>query len=112
MSEVRVAGVSLTKRQRYWLEHVQACTATGQTIAEYTQTQGLEARAMYAGKKTLVQKGVLPRTRPPQFQRAQVVPVKSSEWHIQLSNGVSVSFSGSVEAGSLTTVLSIAAAVD
>ena len=103
-------GVVLTERQRYWLEHLQACEASGKTIAEYAAAHDLAAQAMYAGKKILVRKGVLPPKRPARFQRAQVVgPVISSEWRIHLPNGVSVAFSGSVDAATLTTVLNTAA---
>ena len=74
--------------------------------------QGIDAKAMYAGKKTLVKKGVLPRTRPARFQRAQVVGVAvGSEWRIQLPNGVVVAFVGSVDAGALATVLNTAASL-
>ena len=52
-------GISLTERQRYWLEQIQACEASGKTIAEYAMDQGIGAKAMYAGKKALVMKGVL-----------------------------------------------------
>ena len=101
---------SLTERQRYWLEQVQACEASGKTIAEYAVEQGFDARAMYAGKKVLVRKGVLPPTRPMRFQRAQIAgPVVGSEWRIQLQNGVSVAFSGAVDAATLSTVLSTVA---
>lgn len=110
MSEA--VGIALTGRQRYWLDHVQACAASGKTIAEYAADQGLSAPTMYAGKKMLVKKGVLPATRPVGFQRAQVVgPVVSSEWRIQLPNGISVAFSGAVDVGTLTTVLNTAAAL-
>ena len=51
---------ALTERQRYWLEHIQACKDSGKTIAEYAAEQGFTARSMYGGKKTLVKKGVLP----------------------------------------------------
>ena len=64
---------TLTSRQRYWLEHVQACSASGKTIAAYALEQGLQAKTMYAGKKILVKKGVLPPTLKPRFQRVQVV---------------------------------------
>jgi hypothetical protein len=108
----KVAGATLTERQRYWLEHVRACEASGKTVAEYASEQGFSAQALYAGKKLLVRKGVLPRTRPLRFQRVQVagVPV-GNEWRIQLPNGVTVSCSGAVDAGSLATVLSTAAAL-
>ena len=104
---------TLTERQRYWLKEVQACEASGKTVAEYAMDQGIDVKAMYAGKKTLVKKGVLPRTRAPRFQRAEVVgPVVGGEWHIQLPNGLSVTFSGAdVDADTLTTVLSAAAAL-
>lgn len=31
---------ALTERQRYWLEHVQACQASGKSIVEYAAAQG------------------------------------------------------------------------
>ena len=66
MSEV--AGATLTERQHYWLEQVRACESSGKTVAEYAAEQGFSPQAMYAGKKLLVRKGVLPRTRPLRFQ--------------------------------------------
>ncbi len=107
-----VAGTVLTERQRYWLEQVRACEASGKTVAEYASEQGISAQALYAGKKLLVRKGVLPRTRPLRFQRVQVagIPV-GNEWRIQLPNGVSVFCSGEVDAGVLATILGTAAAV-
>ncbi len=100
----------LTERQGYWLEQIKACEASGKTVAEYAADQGIEAQAMYAGKTMLIKKGVLPRTRPMQFQRARVVvPVEGSEWRIQLPNGVSVAFSGTVDTKMLRTVLHTAA---
>ncbi len=103
---------TLTDRQRYWLEQVQACEASGKTIAEYAKAQGLDAKAMYAGKKALVRKGVLPRTRAVRFQRARVVSASlGGEWRIELPNGVLVAFAGPVDASALSQVLSTAAAV-
>ena len=103
----------LTDRQRYWLEHIQACEASGKTVAEYATDRGIEVKAMYAGKKVLVKKGILPRTHRSRFQRAQVTaPVSDSAWRIQLPNGLSVIFSGTVDARTLSTVLTTAAAVE
>ncbi len=102
-----------TDRQRYWLEHIQVCEASGKSIVEYAAAQGIAARAMYGGKKTLVKKGVLPGTRPARFQRVQVMEATlSSQWRISLPNGVSVAFAGAVDARTLTTVLSSAASVE
>jgi len=103
----------LTDRQRYWLEHIRACETSGKGVAEYAVAQGLDAKAMYAGKKVLVKKGIMPRTRRSRFQRAQVMaPVSDSAWCVQLPNGLLVVFSGTVDAKTLSTVLTTAAAVD
>lgn len=108
--EEKVQG--LTERQRYWLEQIRACEGSGKTVAEYAAAHGFDARAMYAGKKILVKKGMLPATRQRRFQRAQVVAaVSGSEWRIQLPNGISVDFSGPVDAGTLSTVLNTVASL-
>ena len=105
--------ISLTENQRHWLEHLQACEASGKGIAAYASEHGLDVKSMYAGKKVLVQKGVLPRTRRNRFQRVQVQgPVADSAWRIQLPNGLSIAFSGTVDARTLSTVLTMAAAID
>ena len=105
-------GVALTERQRYWLEQMRACKASGKSIADYAADHGITAAAMYAGKKKLVEKGILPRTQPARFQQAHIVDtVCDSEWRIQLPNGISVAFTGSVDAKALSAVLSAAAAV-
>jgi len=104
---------ALTQRQRFWLEHIQACEASGKTIVEYAAAQEFCAQEMYAGKSTLVKKGVLPRTQPTRFQRVQVMEVAASnQWRIGLPNGVSVAFAGEVDAPSLTAILQSAASLE
>jgi hypothetical protein len=104
---------ALTDRQRYWLEHVQSCEASGKSIAEYAAAQEFGAQAMYAGKSALVKKGVLPATQPSRFQRVQVMEAAvSAQWRIGLPNGVSVAFVGEVDARALSTVLSTAALLE
>ena len=104
---------ALTERQRFWLKHVQACEASGKSIAAYSAEQGIAAHAMYGGKKVLVKKGVLATARPARFQRVQVMeaPV-SNQWRIGLPNGVSVAFTGEVDAQALTAILHSAASVE
>jgi hypothetical protein len=104
---------TLTDRQRYWLEHVRACEASGKTIVEYAAAQEFCAQDMYAGKSVLVKKGVLPATQPARFQRVQVMEVTaSSQWRVALPNGVSVAFAGDVDARTLTTVLNVSASLE
>ena len=103
----------LTERQRFWLEHVQACEASGKSIAEYAAEHGVHVRAMYSGKKMLVNKGVLPVTQPARFQRVQVMEAAASnQWRIGLPNGVSVAFVGEVDARALSAVLSVSATIE
>ena len=104
---------ALTDRQRYWLEHVQACEAAGKSIAAYSAEQGIAARAMYGGKKVLVKKGVLATTRAARFQRVQVMEATvGNQWRIGLPNGVSVAFTGEVDTQALTAILHSAASVE
>ena len=104
---------TLTDRQRYWLEHVQACEAAGKTIVEYAAAQEFCAQEMYAGKSALVKKGVLPATQPTRFQRVQVMgATTSNQWRIGLPNGVSVAFTGDVDSRTLTTILNVSASLE
>jgi hypothetical protein len=104
---------ALTDRQRYWLKHVQACEASGKSIAEYAAGHGVHVRAMYSGKKMLVNKGVLPTTQPTRFQQMQVMEVAASnQWRIGLPNGVSVVFTGKVDVVALSTILNVSASVE
>jgi hypothetical protein len=104
---------TLTDRQRYWLEHVQACEASGKSMVEYAASQDIAVRDMYAGKKTLVKKGILPGTQSVRFQRVQVMEAAASnQWRIGLPNGVSVAFVGEVDARALAAVLSVSASVE
>ncbi|MCF6264343.1 MAG: hypothetical protein L3J24_12255 [Xanthomonadales bacterium] len=50
---------SLTKRQRYWIEHIQACEASGKSMVEYAATQGFPVQTLYASKQRLANKGIL-----------------------------------------------------
>jgi len=103
-------GTRLTERQRHWLEQIQACEASGKSVASYASEHGFPVRAMYDAKKALVSKGVLPRTHRARFQRVQTQAEKvSGEWRIGLPNGISVDFSGTVDARSLSTVLNTVA---
>jgi hypothetical protein len=104
---------ALTERQHYWLEHIQACEASGKSMAEYATEHGVKVRAMYSGRKMLVNKGVLPSEQQNRFQRVQVMEAAvNNQWRIGLPNGVSVAFAGEVDAQTLTTVLGVSASLE
>lgn len=109
-----VEEVRLTEHQRTWLERIRACEASGMTMSAYAAEHGLDARTMYGARKVLKGKGVLLDSgQPVRFQRARIVAADGSDtsWRIELPNGVAVLFCGDVDAGSLSAVLSTAAAV-
>jgi len=95
----------LAHRQRYWLEHIQACEASGKSMVEYAETQGFPVQTLYASKKRLANKGVLSGVQTPRFQRVQMLDAKpSSQWRVGLPNGVSIAFVGDVNSGSLASI--------
>ncbi len=105
---------SLTDHQRRILQHIRACDASGKRITEYCAEQGISVRSMYDGRKSMVNKGILPRTHPRRFQRVKVAKPRipttmSTDWRIQMPNGVSVAFSGDVDTKVLKQVLNTVA---
>ena len=102
----------LTDKQRHWLKQLQACQSSGNSIKAYAAQQGLDVKTLYHWKKTLVKKGVLPRSRKPRtptvtFQRAQVMDknTANSQWNIRLPNGIQVGLTGTVNEAELALVL-------
>jgi hypothetical protein len=110
---VESAGSSLTEHQRKWLQRLQACEASGKSFTVYAAEHGFPVRELYDAKKTLVNKGVLPRTQQKRFQRVQTATVASdTKWCIRLPNGVSVEFSGAVDGSALSSVLTTVARLE
>ena len=110
---VDAEGMTLTEHQRKWLGRLRACEASGKSLTVYAAEHGFPVRALYDAKKTLVNKGVLPRTQQKRFQRVQTATVSTdTKWRIQLPNGVSVEFSGAVVDGSLSSILNTVARLE
>ena len=102
----------LTERQHFWLAHLKACEAEGKATVEYAREHGLSPSGMYSARQDLVQKGVLPAPGKPRFTQARVVaPQVETQWQVQLSNGATVSFRGTVQRDALVTVLKAVASV-
>ena len=103
---------SLTERQQYWLKHLRACEAAGQTSMEYARTHGINVKTLYSARKALAKKGTLPRPQAIHFQKVQTSTSQSSadgSWRIQLPNGVVVAFGGEFNGSTLSLVLGAAA---
>jgi DNA-binding CsgD family transcriptional regulator len=106
--------ISLTERQQYWLKHIRACDAAGQTSIEYARAHGINVKTLYSARKALAEKGTLPRPQAVRFQKVQAPgghPRSDNQWRIQMPNGVVVAFSGELDASTLSLVLSTAASL-
>jgi lambda repressor-like predicted transcriptional regulator len=65
--------IHLTQRQRYWLNHIQQCKASGQSLRAYAETNGLNRNSLYTAHRKLKMKGVISSNKPaPKFQRLTV----------------------------------------
>lgn len=64
-----------TDKQRFWLEHLQACDRSGLTMKAYAQANDLRVSTLYTWKKTLRHKGLMASPHmdePPLFHKAVV----------------------------------------
>ena len=110
----RINEASLTERQQYWLKHIRACDAAGQTSIDYARANGINVKTLYSARKALAEKGTLPPRKAISFQKVQTTDDHSrldNQWRIQLPNGVVVAFGGELDASTLSLVLSTAASV-
>ncbi len=99
----------LTERQQYWLNHITTCQHKGIRMTDYAQQVGIELRALYDAKNRLIKAGVLPRQKPPTFQKVEIKPTVSGFCIISLSNGARLEWPTDGSAQSLAAVLSAVA---
>ena len=105
-------ATSLTERQQYWLKHIRACDAAGQTSIDYAREHDINVKTLYSARKALAEKGTVPRPQPTRFQKAQLASsprTMDSQWQVQLPNGAVAAFSGKVDATTLSLVLNTTA---
>ncbi len=48
---------ALTKKQQYWLDHIERCQEAEQSLAGYAQANGLDVKTLYRWKSTLRKHG-------------------------------------------------------
>lgn len=105
MSEKRSA---LTTRQQYWLDCIEECERSGQSLKAYAEEREIPVTTLYSWKKKLKQKGLLPGRRS-RFQRVRIAEAAPpSDWRVVLPNGVQVTWSGPVNGTELSAVLAAA----
>lgn len=65
----------LTKRQRYWLEHIKQAAERGRPLKAYAKRRGLSVDALYTAKSQLRKLGALPQQEQDTVA-AELVPVR------------------------------------
>ena len=107
-------GTKLTAHQAACLKRIQACEASGMSLSAYAAEHGLDVRSLYDARKVLKRRGVLAGNRKSvRFQRAEIaVGRREVQWRIELPNGAAIEFSGTVDSGGLSTVLSVVSDLD
>lgn len=61
----------LTAREQAYFEHRDQAKEQGLTLTAYCQKVGLNVRRLYAARRALVEKGVVPRTLAPRTQQGR-----------------------------------------
>jgi hypothetical protein len=82
-----------TPRQRFWLEHLEACRTQGSALKAYALAHDLSAGALYAAKSDLKRRGALSSSAPPGMA-PKLLPVHIARgapmFRVLLPNGVVV----------------------
>jgi hypothetical protein len=87
--------IPLSEKQTFWLEHLQACTATGMSMRAYAQTNNLGISTFYSWKKTLQCKGLLGECLPDEpllFRKAVVTACRVECCRVLHPSGVVLEF--------------------
>jgi hypothetical protein len=84
-----------TPRQRFWLEHLEACRERGSSLKAYALAHDLSPGALYAAKSDLKRRGLLPAsTLPVPVPAPKLLPVHIARaavmFRVVLPNGVVV----------------------
>lgn len=105
----------MTAKQRYWLEHIKACAAMGQSLSAYAAEHHLGLKSCYRWKSRLTQMGLLAdmAVAAPVFRPVQIKPVSMSTGYFRftLPNGILIEIQGDCDPAQLKQVLTTACGI-
>lgn len=79
----------LTDRQRFWLNHLEACQTAGQSISAYAREHDLSAGALYH-YRSLMRKREQTPVSPSTFARVHLSGAAPGQTTIRLPNGIEI----------------------
>ena len=83
----------LTSQQRFWLKHLQACEAGGETMKDYAKRKGLSVHGLYGARRRARSLGIPPAPassrKRPSFAKVRVCepPAEVGRCRVRLPNG-------------------------
>ena len=92
-SQASVTEARLSSRQSFWLEHLQACEAGGETLRAYAKRRGLSVHGLYGARRRLRLAGMAPAraSSEKRVSFAKVVvqeaPAEAARCRVRLPNG-------------------------
>ena len=116
MSEGRSTSDGLTRRQQFWLAHLEACREQRMSLKAYAQEHRLSISALYAAKASLKRRGAADGAAR-SHRTATLVPVRVAPTpavtvaRVLLPNGVIVEVPDTIEPERCRALLASAGAV-
>ncbi|MHC4223070.1 MAG: IS66 family insertion sequence element accessory protein TnpA [Planctomycetota bacterium] len=92
-SQAGVTEARLSPKQRFWLKHLQACEAGGETLKGYAKRKGLSVHGLYGARRRMRLAGEAPASANSEkrLSFAKVVvreaPAEAGRCRVRLPNG-------------------------
>lgn len=92
-SQTAIIESKLTSQQRFWLDHLQACEAGGETMKGYAKRKGLSVHGLYGARRRVRSLGIPPAPagsrKRPSFAKVMVreAPAELGRCRVRLPNG-------------------------
>jgi hypothetical protein len=97
---------AITERQQYWLNHIRLADASGGTLVDYANSEGLKVKDLYQWKTLLLRRGVISgKADKPKAFVAVRESTPASKAALLLPNGVRIEFTGGVDAETIQSLV-------
>ena len=108
---------SLTKKQRFWLNHIQSAQSQGLSLSRYASQHDLSLKALYNWRWLLKRKGLMDNASPQPFVPVVQQPIihrprplgGQAQLHLRFANDTQVDLT--IEPAQLSAVLAMVKAL-
>ena len=105
-----MSETTMTERQQYWLDHVQAANVFDGSVADYARAHDLTPKELYQWKTILTRRGLLPgkKRRSDFVQVVTPSSVSPTGVSLVLPNGVRLEFGGELGSEQVSSLVAAA----